>query len=109
MKKTGSLVILYSALVFIGGLMGYLKAQSIPSLISGSFFGLVLVVSAIAMIKKKKWGQWSALAIAFLLDAFFTYRFAKTLKFIPSGLMSLISLIMIIILALRINMANNRR
>ncbi len=110
MKKTGSLVLFYGLLVFVGGLIGYLKSASIPSLVSGCLFGGLLLVSAWAMIQKKVWGQWSALILAFLLDAFFTWRFAKTLKFLPPGLMSLISLFMVIVLALRINMYyKNRR
>ena len=109
MKKTGSIVILYGLIVFVGGLMGYIQAASTPSLVSGIVFGSLVTISGFCMIKKVKWGQWSALILAFMLDAFFTFRFAKTLKFIPSGLMSLLSLAMVIIIALRINMAHKRK
>jgi uncharacterized membrane protein (UPF0136 family) len=109
MKKTGSLVLMYALLVFAGGLIGHLKTQSLPSLISGTIFGILLIISSWAMIKRKRWGQWVSLLLAFVLDAFFTWRFAKTLKFFPSGLMSLISLAMVIILALRINMYYRRK
>jgi len=109
MKKTGSIVLIYGLLVFVGGLIGHYKSASIPSLISGIVFGILLLISAFAMFKKKPWGQWSALLLAFILDAFFTWRFAKSLKFFPGGFMSLVSLAMVIILALRIKMSHKRR
>jgi F0F1-type ATP synthase assembly protein I len=43
-----------------------------------------------------------ALGFTFALDAFFTHRFAKSLHFFPSGMMSLISLIVLIVVALKI-------
>jgi uncharacterized membrane protein (UPF0136 family) len=109
MKKTGSLVLIYGLLTLVGGLIGHIKTASTASLISGIIFGSLLLASGWGMIQKKGWGQWSALVLAFVLDAFFTYRFAKTLKFFPAGFMSLVSLIMVIVLALRINMANKKR
>ncbi|MBM3207084.1 MAG: hypothetical protein FJZ57_00530 [Chlamydiae bacterium] len=109
MKKTGTLVLMYALLVFAGGLIGHFKSQSLPSLISGTIFGTLLIFSSWAMINKKRWGQWASLFLSFVLDAFFTWRFAKTLKFFPAGLMSLISLAMVIILALRINMYYKRK
>lgn len=109
MKKTSSLVLIYGLLVFVGGLIGHYKAASLPSLICGIVFGILLLLTAIAMFKKKPWAQWIALVLAFVLDAFFTWRFAKSLKFFPAGFMSLVSLAMVIILALRINMSHKRR
>ncbi|NDD59456.1 MAG: hypothetical protein EBZ47_09500 [Chlamydiae bacterium] len=104
MKKTGSIVLIYGLLVFIGGWIGYITSHSPPSAISGTLFGALLFLAGRAMIVKKTWGQWTALFLAFILDAFFTYRFAKTLKFFPAGFMSLLSLAVLIILALRIQM-----
>ena len=103
MVKTGSIVLIYGILVFAGGLLGHFKSQSLPSLISGVVFGVLLILSAFAMMQKKDWGWWIALILAFLLDGFFTWRFVKTLKLFPAGIMSLVSLIMVILLALRMN------
>lgn len=109
MKKTGSVVLIYGLLILIGGFMGHYKAASTPSLISGIVFGPLLLIAAWGIFKKKMWGPWSALILAFVLDAFFTLRFAKTMKFFPPGAMGLISLCVVIILALRINMIYKRR
>ena len=40
-------VVVYGALVAVGGLMGYLKARSLPSLILGLLFGAALILSAL--------------------------------------------------------------
>ncbi|MCX6990944.1 MAG: TMEM14 family protein [Chlamydiae bacterium] len=103
MKKTAIFVLIYGVLVCAGGLIGHYKSGSAPSLISGIVFGALLLIAAFAMFKNKRWGQWLAIILAFALDAFFTWRFAKSLKFMPGGLMSLISLAMVITLALRFN------
>jgi hypothetical protein len=109
MKKTGSLVLIYGVVVLVGGLIGHYKSQSMASLISGITFGTLLILSGLALIKKKHWAQWIALSLAFLLDAFFSWRFAQTLKFFPSGLMSVISLAMVAIIALRMHMYYKKR
>ncbi len=102
MKRTASFVLLYGLLVLVGGSIGYVQAKSTPSLVSGLIFGIGLLLAAMAMYKKKRAGAWIALIISILLEGFFTWRFSKTLHFFPSGLMSLMSWISIIILALKI-------
>jgi hypothetical protein len=55
------------------------------------------------MFKKKFFGYVSALTLALILDGFFTWRFAKTLKVFPSGFLSLTSLAVVIIVACKIS------
>jgi uncharacterized membrane protein (UPF0136 family) len=102
MKITATIVGIYALILLIGGLVGYMKADSIPSLVSGLVFSVVLFLCAYAISKGKLAAQYVALAVTFVLDGFFTHRFAKTLNFIPSGLMSLLSLAVIIVIALKI-------
>jgi uncharacterized membrane protein (UPF0136 family) len=102
MKTTATILLVYATILFVGGLIGYIQAGSLPSLISGTLFSLLLDACAIAILRGKLFAQYLALGITFFLDGFFTYRFAKTLNFLPSGLMSLVSLIVIIVLALKI-------
>ncbi len=109
MKKTGWIVLLYGLLVCIGGVIGYVHSGSFPSLLSGSLFGLALIGSSILVFRKKSPGYWAALALAIGLEGFFTWRFAKTLHFFPSGLFSLLSLVVIIIVALKIRKARLAR
>ncbi|HEY2810355.1 MAG TPA: TMEM14 family protein [Rhabdochlamydiaceae bacterium] len=102
MKVTATIVFAYSVLILLGGLIGHLKAGSSASLISGLCFGVALSLCAYAIAKGKILAQYLALILTFILDGFFTFRFAKTLHFVPAGMMSLLSLAVIIVIALKI-------
>lgn len=102
MKTTGVVLFSYALLVLVGGWFGYSKAGSTASLISGIAFGLALSLCALGIVKGKAVAHYSALVLTFFLDAFFTLRFIKTHHFMPAGLMSLLSLILLLFLALRI-------
>ncbi len=102
MKVTATIVFVFGLLIALGGIMGFVKSGSQASLISGSAFGSALLISAYFISKGKIIGQYAALASTFFLDGFFTYRFAKTLHFFPAGFLSLASLAVLIVVALKI-------
>ncbi len=102
MKMTATIVFVYGLLVGLGGIMGYIKGGSQISLFMGISFGIPLLVCAYLISKAQALAQYIALVLTFLLDAIFTYRFAKTLYFFPAGLFSLLSLAVLIVLALKI-------
>ncbi len=102
MKKTAWVVFLYATLVFTGGIIGHIRSESKASLISGIVFGALLFLSSFFIFKKKAFGYFSALFLALALEGFFMWRFAKTLKFFPPGILSLISLAVIVVLACKI-------
>ncbi|MES2199455.1 MAG: TMEM14 family protein [Chlamydiota bacterium] len=102
MKKTAWIIFIYATLVLAGGLIGYIRSGSNPSLISGAVFGSLLFLSSYLIFKKKIYGYFGAFTLALILEGFFTWRFAKTLKFFPGGLLSLVSLAVIIIVACKI-------
>jgi uncharacterized membrane protein (UPF0136 family) len=102
MKVTATIVFIYALLILIGGVIGYAKVASIASLVSGITFGTALSFCALAIARGKTEAQYLALILTFFLDSFFTYRFAKTLHFFPAGLMSLLSLAVLIVIALKI-------
>jgi len=102
MKVTATIVFVFGLLIALGGIMGYVKSGSQASLISGSSFGIILAISAYFISQGKIAAQYIALASTFLLDAIFTYRFAKTLHFFPAGFLSLASLAVLIVVALKI-------
>ncbi|HEY5235985.1 MAG TPA: TMEM14 family protein, partial [Rhabdochlamydiaceae bacterium] len=56
--------------------------------------GVLLLLASGAMFSKKhfKKGVYFALILTLLLDAFFSYRFMSTMKFMPSGMLALVSL-----------------
>lgn len=92
------IVAIYGILILMGGIIGHAKAGSSASLIMGSVFGVLLLVSAAGMFSKKYFKQsiYFALVLTFILDAFFSYRYMNSLKFMPSGLLALLSLGVII-------------
>ncbi len=101
-KKTTWAVFVYALCILLGGIAGYYLSHSKASLISGVVFGVLLLISSGLMFQKKTAGTWLSLFLALVLEGVFTWRFAKTLNFIPSGLLSLLSLVIIILVALKI-------
>jgi len=109
MKVTAIIIFLYALVVLSGGITGYAKAASSASLIAGVGFGSALALTAFFVMRGKKAAQQLALLLLFVLDSFFTFRFAKTFHFFPAGLMSLLSLIVLIVLAFRIKKSALKR
>jgi uncharacterized membrane protein (UPF0136 family) len=101
-KKTTWVVFAYAICILMGGIMGHRFSSSKASLISGLVFGSLLLAASGLMFQRKSAGNWMALILAITLEGFFTWRFAKTLNFLPSGLLSLISLFVIILMALKV-------
>lgn len=90
--------LLYGILLLIGGIVGYVKAKSKPSLISGVLSGLLFLLSAFLQWQQVALGLILAQIITILLAIVFIVRLWKTRKFMPAGLMSMISVAMLIIL-----------
>ncbi len=101
-KKTTWVIFAYALCILIGGITGYYRSGSKISLISGVLSGVLLLISSGLMFQKKASGNWITLFLAIILEGVFTLRFAKTLNFLPSGLLSLLSLVVIILVALKI-------
>lgn len=90
----GTLVALaYGIIVMIGGIIGYLKAGSVASLVSGSFSGLLLVFAGVIQLHGKTWGSILAAIVTAILLVFFAFRLAKSRKFMPAGLMTILGMI----------------
>ncbi len=102
MKSAGLITLVYGLLLLAGGVMGHLKAASMASLVTGVGFGLVAILLSIGVFKKSLLSAYFALILTFILDAFFTYRLLLTMKFMPAGLMAIISTLVLIAQALLI-------
>ena len=48
-------VLIYALLVAVGGVLGYVRAGSVASLVAGLVSGLLLVGSAVAMMRVSAW------------------------------------------------------
>lgn len=88
----------FAALVAVGGIFGYIKAQSTPSLIAGLVFGVILAVGAYINSAKlfANPNSYLLLVACIVLGAVMGYRFYKTQKFMPAALIALLSTMMVI-------------
>lgn len=79
--------IAYALIVLFGGAIGYLKAKSKMSLISGTVGGALLSISGLMQWQGNSSGRISAIAVTGALAVVFAIRTVKTRKFIPAGLL----------------------
>ena len=102
MQTASILVSVYAVLVGTGGLFGYLKAKSLPSLIMGEISFLMLLAAGYGIAAGRAWGLPLALALACVLLVFFSLRYFKSSPraFMPGGLMAILSLLTLLGLAL---------
>lgn len=96
------LILIYTGLILVGSLIGYFKAGSCPSLIAGVISTISLALFTFLYHRGIKGAGYGLLFIVLALDSFFTWRFIKTVALVPSGLLSIISTILLIIMALHI-------
>ncbi len=85
---------IYIVLLFIGGMIGYLKANSKASLIASASFAAVLILCNINVIFKPE----AADIVLVILLIFFSLRLIKSKKMMPNGMMAILT---IVTLALR--------
>lgn len=85
-------ILVYGVLVLLGGVMGYLKAKSQTSLISGVGSGVALLVAWFIAGQNPLVGLGLASLIGLILFAVFVKRFSITRAFMPAGMMMVFSL-----------------
>jgi uncharacterized membrane protein (UPF0136 family) len=88
--------IVFGALTIIGGIVGYIKAGSVASIIAGSITGVLLLVAAFLLPEHRMVGLATALIVSLLLAAQFVPKFLRTGRVMPAGMMSIVSVIGII-------------
>src|SRR5690242_11892241 len=83
---------IYIVLLVVGGLIGFLKAGSKISLITSTIAAALLVITAISGLLAAQLRRGMADVIMAALLVVFGIRLTKTKKFMPSGLMLVLTL-----------------
>jgi uncharacterized membrane protein (UPF0136 family) len=94
---------IYAVLLAVGGIIGFKKAGSRPSLIAGLASAVAAIAALLLSFQSPIWGMVLGSVLSVVLSLFFGYRFlVKTRKFMPAGLLAVVSLavlgIMILVL-----------
>ncbi|KAF2074892.1 hypothetical protein CYY_003811 [Polysphondylium violaceum] len=90
------LVYSYSALLAIGGFIGYMKANSQASLISGVTSALLIAYAAHVTSTNRKLGLQLTMLLSLGLLCFMGNRFYNSQKFMPAGLVTIFSAIVLL-------------
>ncbi|MFY7843437.1 MAG: TMEM14 family protein [Rhabdochlamydiaceae bacterium] len=96
-RQLSILNMIYAFILLIGGIMGFIKAKSSPSLIFASLFFLMFCFTSLKIYQNKLYALKLNIFLILILDAFFTYRYLLSFKWMPAGLMSALSLILLIL------------
>jgi len=88
--------IIFGLLTIAGGIMGYVKAGSVASIIAGAITGVLLLIAAFLLPEHRVAGLATALIVSILLAAQFLPKLLRTGKVMPAGVMSVLSVIGII-------------
>ncbi len=101
MQTTSRIIWIYAALVLIGGMIGHFVAHSPASLIASSIVAILLAGCGYFIHKGQGWAHCAATAISVVLLAFFGYRFSLAYKFMPAGLMVILTACLLVYLLMK--------
>jgi uncharacterized membrane protein (UPF0136 family) len=92
---------IYILLLLIGGLIGFLKAGSKVSLIMSAAFAAVLALTTIPKFLDRQFAFALTTILMASLLVIFAIRLTKTKKFMPSGLMLVVTAVALGLLNVR--------
>lgn len=99
MRSVALYEMLFALLTIVGGIIGFVAAESYVSLVAGAIAGLILFFAALSMQKGSRRAMFIILFVTLVLLGYFGYSFfAGPGKFMPAGLMSILSFISLILL-----------
>lgn len=87
---------IYAALLAVGGIMGFVKARSRPSLIAGLVSAVAACIALYLSVIGSYLGVPFGATLAIILFVFFGYRYAlRNRVFMPNGFMAVVSLVVL--------------
>lgn len=94
---TRNFYFVFAALTIAGGVMGFVKAGSMASIIAGGVSGLLIVVAAVLLKSNVVAGLVLGGVVSLALVGRFAPAFLSTGKFMPAGLMAILSVIALVL------------
>ncbi|WP_435017669.1 TMEM14 family protein [Tundrisphaera sp. TA3] len=92
---------IYAALLAAGGLIGFRKAGSSASLIAGVASG-VTALGAAWLSNQTRGGFALGAVLSAVMLAFFAPRFLASRKFMPGGLLTVVSVVVLVVMILEL-------
>ena len=89
--------LVFGILTIAGGIIGYVKAGSTPSIIAGSLTGVLLLIGGWLIPEHRAAGLLIGLIVSLLLALQFVPKFIRTGKAMPAGMMSILSAIGLVV------------
>ena len=83
---------IYIVLLLVGGIIGFVKARSKISLVTSSISAALLVVTAIPGLFNPRLASGLADLVMAALLVVFAIRLGKTKKFMPSGMLLIVTI-----------------
>ena len=90
-------LLVFGVLTIAGGIIGYVKAGSLISVVAGAITGILLIVAGVILHAHRRLGLGLGLLTSLVLAAQFIPRLLRTGRVMPAGVMSLLSVIGIVI------------
>ncbi|CAG5127120.1 unnamed protein product [Candidula unifasciata] len=81
--------LLYAVIISVGGIIGYARKGSVPSLAAGLLCGIVMIFGSIQMGQDAK-NVTLSLVTSAILTVVMGYRFSKSGKFVPAGVVTVL-------------------
>ena len=92
--------LIFGVLTIGGGIMGYVKKHSLPSLIAGGLCGVLLLIASQLLRDKPQAGLILGGVISLALVGQFLPKFLQKHTWMPAGMMSVLGILAIIFTAL---------
>ncbi len=87
----------FAALTIAGGVMGFVKAGSTASIVAGGISGVLIIVAALLLKTNLVAGLVLGGIVALALAGWFAPAYFSTHKFMPAGMMAILSVIAVVL------------
>lgn len=89
--------IVFALLTIGGGIMGYVKAKSVVSVIAGVISGALLIIASTLLPSRPEIAYTMAITVSVLLAGKFVPDYIHKKTVVPGGLMALLSIVSIVL------------